>query len=55
MLNQRVIQKHLDNGVTIVDPVTTWISPDTEIESDTIIYPFCYLTGNNKIGKKCKI
>lgn len=55
MLNQRVIKKHLDNGVTIVDPNTTWISPETEIEADTVIYPSCYINGKNRIGKNCKI
>ena len=55
MLNNRIIQKHLDNGVQIVDPTTTWISPETEIGADTIIYPSCYINGKNKIGKHCKI
>jgi len=55
MLNKRVIQKHLENGVTIIDPATVWISPETEIEPDTIIYPSCYITGKNKIGRNCKI
>lgn len=55
MLNRRVINKHLDNGVQIIDPQTTWISPETEIEPDTIIYPSCYINGKNKIGKHCKI
>ena len=55
MLNNRIINKHLENGVTIVDPQTTWISPDTEIMPDTIIYPSCYINGKNKIGKNCKI
>lgn len=55
MLNRRVINKHLDNGVQIIDPQTTWISPETEIGSDTIIYPSCYINGKNKIGKHCKI
>ncbi len=55
MLNRRVIKKHFDNGVTIVDPDTTWISPETEIEADTVIYPSCYINGKNKIGKNCKI
>lgn len=55
MLNERIIQKHLDNGVTIIDPKTTWISPETEIDCDTVIYPSCYITGKNKIGKNCKI
>lgn len=55
MLNNRIIQKHLDNGVQIVDPATTWISPETEIGADTIIYPSCYINGKNKIGRHCKI
>ena len=55
ILNSRNIQHHLDNGVTIIDPNTTWISSETEIEADTTIYPNCYITGKNKIGKNCKI
>ena len=55
LLNKRIVKKHLDNGVTIIDPDTTWISPETEIESDTIIYPSCYIEGKNIIGKNCKI
>lgn len=55
MLNKRVIDKHLTNGVTIIDPDTTWISPETEIAPDTIIYPSTYIEGKNIIGKNCKI
>ena len=55
MLNNKIVQKHLDNGVQIIDPATTWISPETELGADTIIYPSCYINGKNKIGKHCKI
>ena len=55
ILNTRIIKKHLDNGVTIIDPNTTWISPETDIQADTIIYPSTYIEGKNKIGKNCKI
>ena len=55
ILNSKIIKRHLENGVTIIDPNTTWISPETEIQSDTVIYPSCYITGKNKIGKDCKI
>ena len=54
-LNRRVINKHLTNGVTIIDPESTWISPETEIEPDTVIYPSTYIEGVNRIGKNCKI
>lgn len=55
MLNRKIIEKHLTNGVTIIDPDTTWISPDTTIGSDTTIYPSTYIEGKNTIGKNCKI
>ena len=55
ILNKRVINKHLENGVSIVDPDSVWISPETEIAPDTVIYPACYINGKNKIGRNCKI
>ena len=55
ILNQKIINKHLENGVTIVSPENTWISIDTEIGADTVIYPNVYINGKNKIGKCCSI
>jgi bifunctional UDP-N-acetylglucosamine pyrophosphorylase/glucosamine-1-phosphate N-acetyltransferase len=36
--------------VTIVDPQTTWIEPDVEIERDAEIHPFTVVRGKSKIG-----
>ena len=55
MMNHRNLERYIINGVTIVDPDSTWISEDTEIGQDTIIYPFTYIEGKNTIGKSCKI
>ena len=55
IMNTRKLNSLMDNGVTIVDPNSTWISEDTEIGSDTIIYPSTYIEGANQIGKNCKI
>lgn len=55
ILQKRINEKHMINGVTIVDPSTTYISADTEIGQDTIIFPSTYIEGANKIGKNCKI
>ena len=54
-LTDRVLNNLMVNGVTVVDPMSTWISPDTEIGQDTIIYPSTYIEGKNKIGTNCKI
>jgi len=55
LMNKRKLNKLMDNGVTIVDPDSTWISEDTEIGADTTIYPATYIEGKNKIGNNCKI
>lgn len=55
IMNTRKLNALMDSGVTIIDPNSTWISEDTEIGSDTTIYPFTYIEGENKIGKNCKI
>ena len=55
ILNKRNLDKLMKDGVTIVDPTTTWISADTTIGTDTIIYPSVYISGKNEIGSNCKI
>ncbi|MPQ42177.1 bifunctional UDP-N-acetylglucosamine diphosphorylase/glucosamine-1-phosphate N-acetyltransferase GlmU [Clostridium tarantellae] len=53
ILRQRINKKHLDNGVTIIDPLNTYIGIDVEIGQDTIIYPGNVIEGNTKIGEDC--
>lgn len=55
ILNHRKLDELMTSGVTIVDPDSTWISEDTTIGQDTIVYPSTYIEGKNKIGKNCKI
>ena len=55
IMNKRKLNELMEEGVTIVDPASTWISEDTQIGQDTIIYPSTYIEGKNIIGKNCKI
>lgn len=55
IMNDRKLNSLMENGVTIVDPSSTWISEDTEIGADTIVFPATYIEGKNIIGKNCKI
>lgn len=55
IMNDRKLNSLMENGVTIVDPASTWVSEDTDIGADTVIYPATYIEGKNKIGKGCKI
>jgi bifunctional UDP-N-acetylglucosamine pyrophosphorylase/glucosamine-1-phosphate N-acetyltransferase len=41
------------DGVTIVDPKTTYIDKPVRVGRDTVIYPNCYLEGETIIGERC--
>ncbi|MEP6909108.1 MAG: bifunctional UDP-N-acetylglucosamine diphosphorylase/glucosamine-1-phosphate N-acetyltransferase GlmU [Actinomycetota bacterium] len=49
-LRDRVNEKHMLAGVTIVDPTTTWIEADVELEADATIHPFTVLSGATRVG-----
>ncbi len=51
-LKNRKLEELMDLGVTIIDPIMTWISPETEIGADSTIYPNCYIEGENFLGEK---
>lgn len=55
ILKNRINMIHMENGVTLIDPKTTYIGIDVEIGKDTIIYPNNILEGNTKIGSNCLI
>lgn len=52
-LRKRINSKHLENGVTLIDPLNTYIGADVVIGKDTIIYPGNILEGNTVIGEGC--
>jgi bifunctional UDP-N-acetylglucosamine pyrophosphorylase/glucosamine-1-phosphate N-acetyltransferase len=55
VLRDRINEQHMLAGVTIVDPATTWIEADVEIEADTTIHPFTVLRGPSRIGGGAEI
>lgn len=56
LMRDRVVANlALEYGVTVVDPESTWISPDVEIGEDSTVLPGCYLTGKVKFGRECII
>lgn len=53
ILRSRINKKHMENGVTIIDPNTTYIGSEVEIGRDTIIYPGNVLEGTTVIKEDC--
>jgi bifunctional UDP-N-acetylglucosamine pyrophosphorylase/glucosamine-1-phosphate N-acetyltransferase len=54
-LNRRIVAAHQRNGVTVVDPASTWIDVDATIGQDTVIHPGTQLLGATKVGTHCTI
>jgi bifunctional UDP-N-acetylglucosamine pyrophosphorylase/glucosamine-1-phosphate N-acetyltransferase len=52
---QRIHERHMLAGVTIVDPAATVIDAGVEIGSDSIISPFTSIHGATRIGSGCTI
>jgi bifunctional UDP-N-acetylglucosamine pyrophosphorylase/glucosamine-1-phosphate N-acetyltransferase len=55
VMRQRINQKWMLEGVTIVDPETTYIDKSVKIGMDTVILPNTYLQGETIIGEDCEI
>jgi len=55
ILQQQILEKHMNAGVTITSPRTTFIGPDVFIAADTTIHPNSMLQGKTVIGSNCII
>jgi bifunctional UDP-N-acetylglucosamine pyrophosphorylase/glucosamine-1-phosphate N-acetyltransferase len=55
VLNQRLLARHMAAGVTIVDPASTWIDVDVQIEPTATICQATQLEGNTTIGASATI
>ena len=49
LLRDRVIAQHQRAGVTVVDPATTWMDVDVQVEQDVTVHPGCQLHGNTAV------
>jgi bifunctional UDP-N-acetylglucosamine pyrophosphorylase/glucosamine-1-phosphate N-acetyltransferase len=54
-LRWELLEAHMRNGVTIVDPSSVYIEDGVSIGRDTIVYPYTVLQRGVTIGARCKI
>ncbi len=55
IMRKKITENHMNSGIMIIDPQTTYIDFDVQIGVDSIIYPNTILEGKTIIGKNCKI
>jgi bifunctional UDP-N-acetylglucosamine pyrophosphorylase/glucosamine-1-phosphate N-acetyltransferase len=51
----RINASHMAQGVTLIDPATTFIDVDVAIGDDTVIRPMTFLEGDTVIGRRCDV
>ncbi|WP_433180963.1 bifunctional UDP-N-acetylglucosamine diphosphorylase/glucosamine-1-phosphate N-acetyltransferase GlmU [Actinoallomurus sp. CA-150999] len=54
-LNDRILEAHMRAGVTIVDPMSTWIDVQATLEPDVIIEPGTQLRGATHVSAGARI
>jgi bifunctional UDP-N-acetylglucosamine pyrophosphorylase/glucosamine-1-phosphate N-acetyltransferase len=54
-LRRRIANSIMEQGVTVIDPATTYIDKQVHIGQDAVIHPFTMLTGKIEIGERSEI
>jgi bifunctional UDP-N-acetylglucosamine pyrophosphorylase / glucosamine-1-phosphate N-acetyltransferase len=54
-LRDRINRAHMLAGVSIVDPASTWIDSEVELEPDAIVHPFTVLRGVTRVSAGAEI
>jgi bifunctional UDP-N-acetylglucosamine pyrophosphorylase / glucosamine-1-phosphate N-acetyltransferase len=54
-VKRRINARHMDQGVSFMDPEAAYIESFVSIGKDTVIYPNVYLQGHTVIGENCRI
>jgi bifunctional UDP-N-acetylglucosamine pyrophosphorylase/glucosamine-1-phosphate N-acetyltransferase len=55
IMRQRINRQLMLDGVTIIDPHTTYIEPGVTVGMDTVIHPNTTLQGETRIGQHCQL
>jgi bifunctional UDP-N-acetylglucosamine pyrophosphorylase/glucosamine-1-phosphate N-acetyltransferase len=55
VMRQRVLDRLMVEGVTVLDPASTYVDATVEIGADTVLYPGVILEGRTTIGAECVV
>jgi bifunctional UDP-N-acetylglucosamine pyrophosphorylase / glucosamine-1-phosphate N-acetyltransferase len=55
VLRDRINERHMLAGTTIVDPLSTWIDPQVKLEPDAVVHPFTVLRGGTRVLRGAEV
>ena len=53
LARDRINERLMLDGVTMLDPATTWVGPDVTVGRDTVLLPMTMLWGATSVGEEC--
>lgn len=55
IMRERIRRRWMDEGVTMIDPKTTFLDADVKLGQDTVIYPNTMVLGKSSVGEDCTL
>ncbi|EFL23690.1 UDP-N-acetylglucosamine diphosphorylase/glucosamine-1-phosphate N-acetyltransferase [Streptomyces himastatinicus ATCC 53653] len=55
LLNDRLLERAMLSGVTVVDPATTWVDVTVTVEQDSVIHPGTQLLGTTHLATGAEV
>ena len=54
-MRRRILDRLMAEGVTVIDPATTYVDDTVTVGADTVLYPGVILEGATAIGAECVV
>lgn len=54
-LRTRTLERWMDQGVTVVDPRTTYVEDDCVLAPDTVLWPMTVIRAGSRVGRGCQL
>ena len=54
-MRRRILNRLMEDGVTVIDPASTFVDVDVEVGADSVIEPGCVIHGPTRIGEGVQI
>jgi bifunctional UDP-N-acetylglucosamine pyrophosphorylase / glucosamine-1-phosphate N-acetyltransferase len=55
LLRDRIVERWMRDGVSVLDPATTWIDVDVTLEPDAVLRPNTHLQGTTAVGRGAEV
>lgn len=55
IVRRRTVEDLMRSGVTVIDPLTTYVEPEVRIAPETVLHPGVHLRGQTTIGRGCEV